>query len=167
MAVNGVPILFHFSCGAPDLPVTSPKDSLQVREEAAEFWGIHSAVSSRSQTNRDKKLTLDQNQHFLYTARVTLMIRLFTYIGGCTEFTQGKASVMALLGDADDRRCCPDVRGVESCCRNHKGSVWLQSKAWAMSRFISHGGSIEARTTKDQLFQNRNESPQDVLSMSF
>lgn len=118
MAVNGVPILFHFSCGAPDLPVTSPKDCHPVREEAAEFWGIYSAVSSHSDTNRDKKLTLDQNQHF-----VTLMISLLTYIDGCTQFTLGKACVMALLGDTDDRRGCADVGGVESCCRNHKGSA--------------------------------------------
>lgn len=155
MAVNGVPIPFHFSCGAPDLPVTSPKDSHQVREEAAEFCGIHSAVSSRSDTNGDKELTLDQNQHFLYTG-VTLMIRLFTYTDGCTQFTLGKASATALLCDTDDRRRCADVRAVESCCRNHKGFAWLQSKGWAMSCFISHGGSIEARTTNDQLFQNRN-----------
>lgn len=42
MAVNDVPILFHISCGAPDLPVTSPKekDSHQLKEEATEFLDL-------------------------------------------------------------------------------------------------------------------------------
>lgn len=45
MAVNGVPILFHISYGAPDLPVTSPKekDSHQLKDEATEFFRIYSA----------------------------------------------------------------------------------------------------------------------------
>lgn len=37
-AVNAAPLLFHFSCVAPEPPVTSPKDSRQVGAEAAEFF---------------------------------------------------------------------------------------------------------------------------------
>lgn len=48
MAVSGVPILFHISFGAPDLPVTSAaeRDSHQliVGEDSGVFW-IHSVVS--------------------------------------------------------------------------------------------------------------------------
>lgn len=38
-AVNGVPVLFHISCGPPDLPVTSPKekDSHQLKNRATWF----------------------------------------------------------------------------------------------------------------------------------
>lgn len=47
MAVNGVPILFHISYGAPDLPVTSPKekDSHQLKDRATEFFWIFSCLS--------------------------------------------------------------------------------------------------------------------------
>lgn len=50
MAVNGVPILFYISYGAPDLPVTSPKEkgSHQLKDEAAEFWIYSVQVSLRT-----------------------------------------------------------------------------------------------------------------------
>lgn len=50
MAVSGVPILFYISYGAPDLPVTSPKEkgSHQLKDEAAEFWIYSVQVSLRT-----------------------------------------------------------------------------------------------------------------------
>ncbi len=55
MAVNGVPILFHISYGAPDLPVTSPKekDSHQLKDEATEFLDLFSCPTLLRQSHKD------------------------------------------------------------------------------------------------------------------
>lgn len=46
MAVSGVPILFYISYGAPDLPVTSPKEKGSHQLKATEFLDPQCAALS-------------------------------------------------------------------------------------------------------------------------